>query len=118
MSDETSRQHAAPKLQDSTLSAHHPSPDENIDSLRARIDEIDRRLVELLNERARASLRIGQLKVSASGRVYVPEREVMVYSNILSANRGPLSDHALKNIYDQIIEESRGLQVTPEAREG
>lgn len=81
-----------------------------IDALRARIDEIDRRVVELLNERAMASLSIGRIKVGESGRVYVPEREVMVYSNILSANRGPLPDSALKNIYDQIINESRSLQ--------
>ena len=81
-----------------------------LDALRVRIDELDRRLVELLNERAAASLEIGRLKAGASGRVYVPEREVMVYSNILSANRGPLPDSSLKAIYDKIIEESRLLQ--------
>ena len=81
-----------------------------LDALRVRIDELDRRLVELLNERAAASLEIGRLKAGESGRVYVPEREVMVYSNILSANRGPLPDSSLKAIYDKIIEESRLLQ--------
>ncbi len=89
---------------------------EEMAMLRARIDEIDRRLVELLNERAEASLRIGRLKAAESGTVYVPDREVMVYSNILSANRGPLSDSALKGIYDQIIEESRALQSARAAR--
>jgi chorismate mutase/prephenate dehydratase len=87
-----------------------PSSASVLDTLRTHIDEIDRRLVELLNERARASLEIGLLKAEDSGRVYVPEREVMVYSNILSANRGPLPDSSLKSIYDQIIAESRSLQ--------
>ncbi|MDQ3328150.1 MAG: chorismate mutase [Chloroflexota bacterium] len=81
-----------------------------LDALRTRIDEIDRRLVDLLNERARASLEIGVLKSEDDGRVYVPEREVIVYSNILSANGGPLPDSSLKSIYDRIIAESRDLQ--------
>ncbi len=89
-----------------------------MDELRRRIDEIDRQLVELLNERAAAAVRIGKLKAGESGRVYVPEREVMVYSNILSANSGPLPDHSLKAIYDQIMEESRSLQSSRQVREG
>lgn len=89
-----------------------------MEAIRVRIDEIDRQLVQLLNERAAASLRIGKLKAGDSGRVYVPEREVMVYSNILSANGGPLPDNSLKAIYDQIIEESRRLQGSRQVREG
>lgn len=89
-----------------------------MEAIRVRIDEIDRQLVQLLNERAAASLRIGKLKAGDSGRVYVPEREVMVYSNILSANGGPLPDSSLKAIYDQIIEESRRLQASRQVREG
>ncbi len=88
----------------------HSDPALALDALRTRIDEIDRRLVDLLNERARASLEIGVLKAEDRGKVYVPEREVMVYSNILSANCGPLPDNSLKNIYDHIIAESRALQ--------
>lgn len=90
----------------------------NLEALRARIDEIDRRIVELLNERARASLTIGGLKASGAGAgaVYVPDREIIVYSNILSVNTGPLSDAALKAVYDQIIEESRRLQARDQGR--
>ncbi len=95
-----------------------PNSASALDLLRTHIDEIDRRLVELLNERARASLEIGLLKAEDSGRVYVPEREVMVYSNILSANRGPLPDSSLKLIYDQIIAESRSLQHTRQPGKG
>ena len=94
-----------------------PDDARNIESLRARIDEIDHQIVQLLNERARASLEIGRLKAQESGRVYVPDREIIVYSNILSVNTGPLSDAALKHIYDQIIEESRSLQSTRTGRE-
>ncbi len=81
-----------------------------LDDQRMRIDEIDRRLVDLLNERAQVSLEIGLLKSEDCGSVYVPEREVMVYSNILNVNGGPLSDGSLRSIYDQIIMESRKLQ--------
>ena len=94
-----------------------PEERESMDALRARIDEVDRQLVRLLNERAQASLDIGRLKAGRSSRVYVPEREVVVYSNILSANAGPLSDSALKAIYDVIMEESRRLQSARKVRE-
>ncbi len=84
-----------------------------IEQLRQEIDEIDKALVELLNKRASLSLRIGELKRNDSqSAVYVPDREIVVYSNIISANRGPLSDSALKSIYDVIIEESRRLQMS------
>ncbi len=42
---------------------------------RRRIDEIDRKLVELLNERSRCALEIGKLKQAANLPLYQPERE-------------------------------------------
>lgn len=83
---------------------------DDLPRLRERIDEIDSEIVRLLNERASVSLRVGKLKAGANNRVYVPDREVVVYSNIFSLNTGPLSDTAIKNIYDQILLESRNLQ--------
>lgn len=47
----------------------------NLQDWRRRIDEIDRKLVELLNERSRCALEIGKLKQAANLPLYQPERE-------------------------------------------
>src|SRR5215471_1758317 len=48
---------------------------------RRRIDEIDRKLVELLNERSRCAIEIGKLKQVANIPLYQPERELEVLAN-------------------------------------
>ena len=63
-----------------------------IEELRIRIDELDRQLVELLNERARAAQMIGRMKAATSLPVYEPDRERIVYANVRAANKGPLPE--------------------------
>lgn len=79
---------------------------------RDEIDSIDRRLVGLLNERSRVVERIGAVKQNASLPVYEPKREDEVYANILSANEGPISNDAIRRIFERIIDEMRTLQRT------
>jgi chorismate mutase len=81
-----------------------------LEELRIRIDELDRRLVELLNERARAAQRVGTLKAATSLPVYEPNREKVVYANVRAANQGPLPDIELTHIYERIIDVMRALQ--------
>ena len=59
---------------------------------RMKIDELDRRLVELLNERAHAAHEIGKLKRNTSMPIYEPEREKKIFENVQSANHGPLPE--------------------------
>ncbi len=81
-----------------------------IEELRSHIDVLDRRLVELLNERARAAQMIGHLKAATSLPVYEPNREKIVYANVHAANQGPLPDIELTHIYERIIDVMRALQ--------
>jgi len=81
-----------------------------IEELRQQIDALDRQLVELLNERARAALMIGHLKASLSLPVYEPAREKVIYANVRAANKGPLPDIELTHIYERIIDVVRALQ--------
>ncbi len=81
-----------------------------IEELRKRIDVLDRQLVVLLNERARAALSIGQLKAATSLPVYEPNREKVIYRNICAANQGPLPDSELTHIYERIIDVMRSIQ--------
>jgi chorismate mutase len=81
-----------------------------LEELRLRIDALDRQLVELLNERARAAQMVGHLKVATSLPVYEPARERVVYANVRAANKGPLPDIELTHIYERIIDVMRALQ--------
>lgn len=77
---------------------------------RKKIDEMDRRLVELLNERAKAAQEIGRLKRHTQMPIYEPDRETIILKNIAEANRGPLPDSELVAIYKRIIDAMRRLQ--------
>jgi len=82
----------------------------SLDDLRAKIDELDARILELLNERARTAMEIGKLKQSSNAAYYVPEREKAVYAKLREANTGPLTDDAVRAIYREIISSSRALE--------
>ena len=79
---------------------------------REKIDELDLRLVELLNQRARAAQEIGKLKRNTSLPIYEPEREKKIFENVRKANRGPLPDGELQHVYERIIDVMRNLQKT------
>jgi chorismate mutase len=81
-----------------------------LEELRNQIDALDRQLVELLSERARAALMIGHLKVKTSLPVYEPAREKVIFANVRAANKGPLPDIELTHIYERIIDVMRALQ--------
>jgi chorismate mutase len=81
-----------------------------LEELRDQIDELDRRLVALLSERAQAAKLVGHLKAATSLPVYEPAREKLVYANVRAANKGPLPDIELTHIYERIIDVMRALQ--------
>jgi chorismate mutase len=82
----------------------------DITSWRKQIDELDRRLVELLNQRAQAAHEIGKLKRVAGMPIYEPDREQTVFENVRRGNPGPLADHDLLNIYERIMDIMRQIQ--------
>jgi chorismate mutase len=77
---------------------------------REKIDELDRRLVDLLNQRASAAQEIGKLKRNTSMPIYEPEREKIIFENVRKANRGPLPDSELRHVYERIIDVMRNIQ--------
>lgn len=86
--------------------------------LRARIDELDRQIVRLLGERAAVGMAIGHAKASA-GRLAMrdAEREAEVLRRVAAANDGPISEPALRALYQQIIDLTRGLEEVEQGRE-
>jgi chorismate mutase len=82
----------------------------NLSAWRRRIDEIDKKLVELLNERSRCALEIGKLKQAAKIPLYQPDRENEVLANAESNNSGPLTDAAIRRLFERIIDEARAAE--------
>lgn len=80
---------------------------------RDKIDAVDRKLLELLNERARCVLALVPLKKRAAIPIYEPKREQEVFDNIASHNGGPLPEEAVRRIFERIIDEMRSLQRAP-----
>jgi len=82
----------------------------DIEDWRKRIDELDHKLVELLNQRAQCAVEIGRLKRNTKLPVYEPDREKIILENVCRANRGPLSDDDLKRVYERMIDVMRTIQ--------
>ena len=82
----------------------------NLSDWRRRIDELDRKLVELLNERSQCALEVGRLKQQANLPLYQPDREKEVLENAEKNNRGPLSDAAIRRLFERIIDEARAAE--------
>jgi chorismate mutase-like protein len=87
-----------------------PDPAAALARCRERIDEIDRRLVDLLNERTSIVEEIGRVKKEAKLAIYEPKRESQVFENITLHNAGPLTADGVKRIFERIIDEMRRVQ--------
>ena len=83
---------------------------DGIGNWRKKIDELDRKMVELLNERAQAAREIGKLKRSTDMPIYEPERERTIFENVHRVNQGPLPDRELTRIFERLIDVMRKLQ--------
>jgi len=81
-----------------------------VEELRKRIDEIDKQLVQLLNERAQVVVEIGKLKNKADKPVYAPDREKEVLAKVTQANKGPLPDKTLVAIWRELMSGSFALE--------
>src|SRR5512132_1691954 len=77
---------------------------------RKRIDEIDQKLVEILNQRASAAQEIGRLKRQTELPIYEPDRERIVLEQVRKQNRGPLQHRHLLQIYERIMDVMRNIQ--------
>ena len=90
-----------------------------ISDWRKKIDELDRKLVELLSQRAQAAHEIGKLKRGIGMPIYEPDRERAVFDNVRGVNPGPLPDRDLLCIYERIMDIMRQIQqeeIAPKAR--
>jgi chorismate mutase/prephenate dehydratase len=84
--------------------------DDKLAPLRARIDDIDKQILALLNERAGVAQEVGHVKAETNAPVFRPEREMQVLRNVAGRNPGPLVDGDVQTIFREIMSACRALE--------
>ncbi|MBV8782391.1 MAG: chorismate mutase, partial [Phycisphaerae bacterium] len=81
-----------------------------LDHLRRQIDDIDAKLVDLLNQRARVVVEVGKYKQQTKMAIYAPDREKAVLEKVRQLNHGPLPDRCLEAVYRELMSGSFALE--------
>ena len=84
----------------------------DIRALRKAIDQIDGKMLDLINERLLLAAQIGRYKKQCGTQVTDSRREKEIMRRLLEKNNGPLRDDGLRNIFSAIISEGRNVQRT------
>src|SRR5918996_4588798 len=82
----------------------------SLEEFRSRINNLDNQILNLLNQRAEAALKIGDLKRQAGIPAYMPEREMEVLRRVADASRGPLTPEMARAIWREIVSACRALE--------
>ena len=74
-------------------------------AIRKRIDDVDRQIQALINERATFAQQVGISKGELATAVdyYRPEREAEVLRSVLERNEGPLRDEEILRLFREIM---------------
>lgn len=82
----------------------------DLEALRRSIDEIDSRLLALIEERVRLVLAVGDYKREHGLQIYDPERERNLIARLSAEARPPLEPGIVRRIFERLIDESRRLE--------
>jgi chorismate mutase/prephenate dehydratase len=83
---------------------------EEVADLRAEIDRLDDRLLELLNRRAKVVEEMAQLKQTGGLAFYAPHRERAIIDRLQEANSGPFPSEAIRPVFQEIISACLSLE--------
>ncbi len=75
-----------------------------ISQLREQISDSDRKLVETVNQRLKLVARIKSVKAERGMEFVDPDREAWLLQHLVRANRGPLSDEGLRELYQTVLD--------------
>jgi chorismate mutase len=80
------------------------SDDPVIRQLREQLSDVDRGLVDAVNARLKLVAQLKRYKESRGIEFVDPEREEWMVNYLLRANRGPLSDEGLRELYVEVLD--------------
>jgi chorismate mutase/prephenate dehydratase len=84
--------------------------DDDLAALRAAIDDVDDRLLSLLNERARLAERVAERKQAIGRPFYVPTRERAIIDRLQAANGGTFPNTAIRPVFQEVISACLNLE--------
>ena len=86
------------------------APPADIGVLRQAIDEIDEKILNLINQRLSLAKQIGDLKKQGGIQIKDSGREKEILNRLQEKNNGPVGSDGLRNIFNAIIAEGRNVQ--------
>ena len=75
-----------------------------IKQIRQQISDTDRSIVDAINARLRLVARLKRYKESRGIEFVDPEREEWMLQYLQRANRGPLSDDGLRELFEEVLD--------------
>lgn len=82
----------------------------DMEQLRKQMDDVNLKLLELINERATVVQKIGEIKSKQSTNRFDPVRERDMIDKIISNNNGPFENSTIEHIFKEIFKASLELQ--------
>jgi chorismate mutase-like protein len=86
------------------------SPCSELEPLRARIDDLNLRILDLLQERAKVVVEISRLKEDLDLESHDPEREERMIRELTRATSGPFGPGEVREIFQALFRASLALQ--------
>ncbi len=86
--------------------------EKKLSEVRKRIDDVDKKLIRLISERAKLATDIADIKNSGKGPVkyYRPEREAQILRQVIKSNTGPMSDKTMAGLFRELISACLALE--------
>ena len=76
----------------------------------AEVDELDLKIVRLLNRRVKHAGEIGKIKHANGADYYDPRREAQVMAKVCALNSGPIENKTIRSVYREVISGSISLE--------
>lgn len=84
--------------------------EEKIQTLRQKIELVDRQILSLLNERAETVMEVGNVKSEGKTESYDPQQEKEIVESLVLQNNGPFPKQAVAPVFREIISACRPLE--------
>jgi len=81
----------------------------SVNSVRREIQRVDRDLLKLLGDRARAAQKLAKIRQSDGTALYDLAEEQQGLTELVTQNKGPLGETAVRSIYREILGAARSL---------